>query len=746
MKHICIVIICILVHKYSFALSVIRSNQSAETSLFVSKFSATYQSILPEGYVYKSHNSEMYIASFIKIESAFDRSNFNKNNVIIGSEIDNIFTVQIPLKNFIKFIESPHIKMITLDRPVTMEMDTARKYSLVEPVQEGAFPLTQSYTGKGVVVGVIDAGFDYTHPNFYDSTMTNYRVKRIWEQKKSGTPPSGFSYGNELKDSLSMMNAGTDINITHGSHVAGIIAGSGKGGNIESKRYRGVAFDADIVLVGITPSPSNWISTGMTDIIDGVKYIFDYATSIGKPAVANLSWGCIIGPHDGNSLFSKALDKLIGDGKIFVLSAGNNGTNNIHLSKQFMSIDTIVNSIINFSPNLAEKKTWVDIWGDSNQIFDVEISLYNGTTKVGNSAMMELNNLSTNFILVGQNSDTCFVSYANKSVEYNGRTHAFLDIYNKTNLTVVLTEKATSGKINTWMGFVQNTTGYYGSFTAGALPYGKDGDNISTCGDMASTKTAIAVAAFANKMTFKNINNSNTTLGYPNTVKGGIASFSSRGPTLDGRVKPDITGPGVGIASSVSSYDPTFNLAGSSYASNISVFIHPITSKKYYFGVLSGTSMSSPFVTGVVALLLEANKSLNPERIKNILTVNAIKDTFTGAINGIGSNTWGAGKVNALNSIKQAIVMLEIISHHIPQSSFSIYPNPTNDFVKIELKESAKNIYVQVMNTDGKSLLNEEYRALTNEILLDFSIFSKGIYFIKMKISGKVEVVKVGVE
>ena len=70
------------------------------------------------------------------------------------------------------------------------------------------------------------------------------------------------------------------------------------------------------------------------------------------------------------------------------------------------------------------------------------------------------------------------------------------------------------------------------------------------------------------------------------------AEFSSRGPTADGRIKPDVMGPGVGIASAV---------AGTSSG----------------YGSWNGTSMSAPFVTGVALLMRDANPALTPDQVKD---------------------------------------------------------------------------------------------------------------------------------
>ena len=99
-----------------------------------------------------------------------------------------------------------------------------------------------------------------------------------------------------------------------------------------------------------------------------------------------------------------------------------------------------------------------------------------------------------------------------------------------------------------------------------------------------------------------------------------IAIFSSRGPTLDGRVKPDIVAPGVLITAAKS---------GGGYT------------------IMSGTSMSTPMVSGVVALILSKNPGLSPEQIKNVLKETA-KDL------GEDKNIQGAGRVDAYLSFTKA--------------------------------------------------------------------------------------------
>ncbi|MBO4403081.1 MAG: S8 family serine peptidase, partial [Bacteroidales bacterium] len=95
--------------------------------------------------------------------------------------------------------------------------------------------LPHGFTGEGVIIGVTDWGFDYTHPVFYDSSMTRYRVLGAWDQfRTAGPAPEGFSYGTEIMGKEALLAAKCDTSNVyqynyHGNHVASIAGGAGAG-------------------------------------------------------------------------------------------------------------------------------------------------------------------------------------------------------------------------------------------------------------------------------------------------------------------------------------------------------------------------------------------------------------------------------------------------------------------------------------------------------------------------------------
>ena len=108
-----------------------------------------------------------------------------------------------------------------------------------------------------------------------------------------------------------------------------------------------------------------------------------------------------------------------------------------------------------------------------------------------------------------------------------------------------------------------------------------------------------------------------------------VANFSSRGPTSDGRVKPDVVLPGVNI---ISARAANTSLGG------------PVNA---HYTSLSGTSMATPHAAGVAALLLAANPALSPRQIKDIFKATAVDLELS-------LNTQGSGRVNAYAAWKMA--------------------------------------------------------------------------------------------
>lgn len=700
----------------------------------------------PQGYVYKKINNRDYISAFIKVAPAFDGAALSPLGVFVGTKAGNIWTVQIPVERVQEFTAVPGIVFIDLDAPVSPSLDYARKYTKADSAQAG-YGLPMPMTGKGVIMGVIDAGFDFNHPTFYDTTHSMYRVKKVWSQKVAGTPPAGFSYGSEMTDTDVIRAAGYDTAITpHGTHVAGIAGGSGYS-STSNRRFRGMAFESDLVFVGIMPAPGQWAVAGESDIVDGMNYIYNYAASVGKPCVVNLSWGSTIGPHDGLSLFSQACDALTGPGKIFVCAAGNNGEDTVHLQKTFTATDTSVSTFVTFSPALAadNQRTWVDVWGDTSKTFCVNFRLYNGATAIDSTGPVCIDGAGHSYTLVGSNGDTCFVSVATIAAEYNGKPHVYVSIYSRVPDNICMTTTGTDGKVDVWEGYVYPPVGYYGALKALDYPWAVSGDVHMTVSDIGCTRSAITVAAHNTKTGFLNI--SGASLSYGSSF-GIIAPFSSFGPTRDNRIKPDIAAPGFAIASSINSYDTAYAPGGTSYNTVISATT--IGGRTYSYAMAAGTSMAAPCASGIIAMLLQMVPTLTPDSVKTIIFKNAIVDSYTGSIPAAGNTTWGHGKINAYKSTKYLAQFLSV-QHTLTPDPLDclLYPNPSKGSFTIDfVSKTSDRLTIEVSDIAGKVVSRQYWYVSAGANTKQFFIptLSEGVYFTKISSGDKYNVIKTVIE
>ncbi|MFM7662098.1 MAG: S8 family peptidase, partial [Bacteroidota bacterium] len=151
-----------------------------------------------------------------------------------------------------------------------------------------------------------------------------------------------------------------------------------------------------------------------------------------------------------------------------------------------------------------------------------------------------------------------------------------------------------------------------------------------------------------------------------------------------------------------------------------------------HFAKLSGTSMASPMVAGIAALMLDANPYLSAQQVKEILMQTARQDNYTGSIPPEGSNRWGAGKVNAYAAVQLAletIGQLEINN----DISWLIYPNPAKDNLNvINLPISIEE--VEIIDQNGKVTYN---KIKNNSISLQN--LGSGSFWIRVLINGKIQ-------
>ncbi|HRS54712.1 MAG TPA: S8 family serine peptidase, partial [Bacteroidales bacterium] len=522
------------------------------------------------------------------------------------------------------------------------------------------------------------------------------------------------NYGTEIIGQTALLAAAHDTfniygNHTHGTHVAGIAAGNGGG-----TKYVGVAPEAELVFVSLLVDEAS--------VMDAYIYLFNYAKSTQKRLVVNMSWGLYhMGTLDGTSLLSSLLDSLSIEGVVFVSSAGNNGDVKFHIKKNFLNIQDTLKTRIEFDNWSGANNLWgsaIIIWGNEQHSFKTALQFTNASNQQLHLTdfLSNTDNLNIDTFLIQGNDTILFKIVTEDYNVLNNKPHTLIKIHNpktgtyKVNLFVI----ADSGNVHLW-NVAELTTGVgnWGLDFSAPIPGFIEGDNDYGISEPACTKNVITVGAYKTQITLTN----------GNQIGGYIAAFSSKGPTIDERIKPDITAPGISIISAMSSYYT------GDYITSISITFN---GRIYRFSSLSGTSMSSPVVAGVAALILEANPWLSALQVKEIIKNTARTDNYTGIIPVNGSNIWGKGKINALKSVQKAINDYAYIDDEkINNNEILIYPNPVNDKLYITTNNLIKEVYLY--NYYGQLLKNYKISNKITNIEINTNDLNPGMYLIITK-------------
>jgi len=511
---------------------------------------------------------------------------------------------QIAHLSFITRLEKSYPLSVQLDQSVP---DTGAP----EVWDEVKDPSGRNVTGAGVIVGFVDTGIDTTHRDFTFPNGTT-KILYVWDQTTSGRPPAGFGYGYECNsDDIQARTCPEIDTFGHGTHVAGIATSSG----VATGNYTGVAPGARIIFVKSGHEVCNGDSwTFDTDqILDGVNYMVEKAAHLKMRLVVSLSLGGNIGAHDGTDPFEKALDTFVKQGTPIVVAAGNEAQDQDHIDGQITQGQNIT-----FQLGLRESTTDVaiDIWFPTQDQLSGTLHAPNGTSYAVTTSPA---GITTSFGEVNATMAT-FPDGNEIYIEFNSTNSLPL---NGWSVSLIGNQVPSEGSWNAWTDY--SSCSFPGSFFLPGDHYSVDSQD--TIAIPATAVNVVSVGAYVTKTSWKG--SDGRTYGEQDITLGDIASFSSVGPTRDGRIKPDVVAPGEFIAS----------------ARSINVPESPSDPDSYH-RILAGTSMATPHVAGVIALILQYAPNLPAIEIPTILRQTARLDSFTGIIP-IGSWTWGFGKVDA---------------------------------------------------------------------------------------------------
>jgi subtilisin family serine protease len=736
-----------------------------------------------------------YVDFIVKAKDPSAKAFLEQNGAKIKYERGDLISVRIPLDKISEISSSKLIYPIefTIEKGVELN-DTMRMRNRVNEVHQGLSPLSQMYDGEDVIIGFIDSGIDYTHPDFQNPDGST-RVLAIWDQTKgfdAAFTPTKYGYGQEWDSA--QINAGIATHDLSGTHHGSTVAGSASGNDIVSGYNKGVAPKSDIIMVETDFNKPNWFVT----VADAVEYIFAMADFYEKPCVINASVGGYLGSHDGLDAPALMIDDLLLEkpGRLLVCAAGNSGAEApYHVRNEITTDTTFTWFTVNNSSAFGYPAAYLSIWVDKENFDDVYFAIgadkispnfeFRGRTNFKNVlADNMVDDVTNDALIVGANTLANIQYYV---TEDNGRYEIIVFMPNPDSSQYYyrfITTTQTSGRYDMWAGswlgisrVVSTGLPSVGDFPD--MQYYVMPDTLqSIVTSWTCSPNVITVANYWNMRTWLDYNGNvqeNT-----NAIPKQIHASSSKGPSRIGLLKPDIAASGAN----------TFS------ASVVSDIITRRTSdpaslhQSGWHRRNGGTSMASPVVAGVGALLLQRCPNLTPQKFKEIITSTAFKDEFTG--NSLPNNAWGYGKVDAFTAVVSTLLPLPTITvfgeslmasmanayqwykdgepivgatsqilsdvelgadyiveifnefgcnaFSSPLNSlsilttnvgFSLYPNPTTGLLQIDFQQEQYGTSLKIIDVVGREVLRVDNLSQRNS--LDVSQLESGIYFVIVK-------------
>ena len=489
--------------------------------------------------------------------------------------------------------------------PVSME--TLNQTGIL-PVQN--YPTLQ-LKGNGILIGFLDSGIDYTD-NVFRSLDGQTRIMAIWDQTlQSGTPPEGFSYGSEftqtqinealrLEDPLSLVPATDETG--HGTYAASLAAG----GASASDQFLGAAPEASIAVVKLKQAkkylrdyyfiPETSICYQETDLMLGLKYLNNLADSLGMPLVVCITCGSTMGGHIGTLPFPFLIDGYGSRANhITVIGTGNEADKRRHYFNTLENDDDTKTVELRVGENISGFS--LELWTEVPNILSISIISPSGENtsripfRVGASAeidfLFERTKVSIDYRLLVEKSSSELVFF-----RFNTPAPGIWKILVEP-LTIA------DGRFHMWLPMTE--------FLSGEVFF-LESDPYYTLTNPANADSPVVVSYY----------DGNT---------GAVSQTSGRGYTRTGRLKPDITAPGVNVVGA---------LPGGRFSPR------------------TGSCISSAITAGAVALMLEwlldiqEVPGIDSFQIKSLLILGAVRPGTMEYPN----REWGYGQLNLYNTFE----------------------------------------------------------------------------------------------
>ncbi|MBQ6064952.1 MAG: S8 family serine peptidase [Prevotella sp.] len=657
-------------------------------------------------------NGVKMISAFIAVKNN-DFSGLESLGVIFEAKFKDLATTLIPVDKIeevaaldnVTRIEVAEILQPTndLQRSVTQAGDAISNSAAAQ-----ALGLTKQYTGKNVILGIIDTGIDFQHLAFKDKSGNTRIVRAYTLSGSNSTSLTTYSSTTQINNLTYDTNTGD-----HGTHTSSTAGGSSvivNGTTVTvtddhaNATYGGMAPEANLVIAGLS-------SLYTTSIGTAIQNICNYADQVGKPCVISLSLGSQVGPHDGTGTIASIVNQYAGDNHIIVYAASNDGMR----ADAFVEMGTSNGGGMYASgTSTSSKPMIVNVQRSfSNADGNVEmlmptITAYARTANVATSLKFHVVNVNTGEIVysssaysasttIDMTGSTDLAQYFKSSSSYSNmygdagkirlvrtqdtnNSKYYWQIYAPIMLSTSYADSdgdgvynsdymfcvsvyPTSSNSSTIIDMWENSYSWFGTdlnLNSSSYNYCKGNDECSVS-DNACYSNVISVGAYVTKNSITDYAGTahDWSSSYPNV--GDHAYFSSwqtagYGPL--GTALPHINAPGARIVAAINHYH-TASVDEYSYWSDDYIEDLVVNNTTYPYAAMEGTSMATPCVSGIIAQWLQAcvevGKTPSPDYIKEVMAATWDTDEWT---NGTGSGAHGAktfgthGKINAIKGLQ----------------------------------------------------------------------------------------------
>lgn len=561
-----------------------------------------------------------------------------------------IVLATVPYERLSELAGTHGIRRLESHACASPSLDHARTFctlpQTVASLQDGT-----ALDGTGVVVGFCDTGFDPNNPNFLAEDGTPRTVKLV-NYTLEAPSPVVLESGSEISEWTT-----DNINEFHATHVAGILTGS-----YTADGMQGVAPGAEIVA---TTSPLY-----DTYLLAGCEEVIAYAKKVGRPAVVNISISSTLGPHDGTSLFNQYMDMLTDEAAVCI-SAGNDARRDGYVTNTTTEQSPCLRTYFRDYPDryITELSGSVDVWSSGAEPFTLRIlaqEAHGSHTITPIELPLDPAAGVYECVVCSDEYTDRFGSiprvampaelegYMHVACELNPENHRYMatitsSYHDRTAETqseahYLLGFEAVPPAVGTTLEAFATEgiyfTAHYDRSPGIVVPV-----NRQTINDFIFSPGAIGVGSMNTANSFSLL--SGETLDYTAKLPiGDVSYFSSYGTAPDGTPLPTVCAPGAQLVSSFSSY---FTEANPGYITRYGTIHHHANGRDYYWIPAQGTSMSSPFTAGVIALWLQAKPALNG---KDVLRI--IHDTNSIPTVNPDNPQWGRGLLDSYAGLEAA--------------------------------------------------------------------------------------------